>query len=138
MKRPALLTLTVIITFTMVLLDPVPPAQAGIDAPSGVVQPVALQGAPVASPQAAVGEAVQTENAAYSGDCVNAVSPQDVGKLCSKFVAQSGDLRAYLVGRTFSEFGQWVFIRQSAGGWQPLAAVPFDGSASAQQIPWPP
>jgi hypothetical protein len=125
MKPSTPLTLAAIVALTAALLHAAPPAEAGTGAssPASVSQPVALQGAAVASPQAAVAEAVEAQSSVYSGDCADAVSPQDIGKLCSKFVAQSGALRAYLVGRTFSEFGQWVFIRQSADGWQPYRSI---------------
>jgi hypothetical protein len=139
MKPSTLLTLAAIVAYTAALIHAAPPAEAGTGAsgPASISQPATLQGAAVASPQAAVAEAVEAQSSVYSGDCADAVSPQDLGKLCSKFVAQSGALRAYVVGRTFSEFTQWIFIRQSAGGWQPLAAVAFDGSAAMPAIPWP-
>ncbi|HTE87307.1 MAG TPA: hypothetical protein VK821_21570 [Dehalococcoidia bacterium] len=139
MRRTFLMTLAGITALGSVLLAPASRAAAVASAsvPPRIFRPPTAQGALVATPEAAVAHAVQAQNAVYSGDCAAAISPEDLGKLCSKFVAQNGTLRAYLVGRTFSEFSQWVFIQQSADGWRPVIAAPFDGTALAPQIPWP-
>jgi hypothetical protein len=91
----------------------------------------------VASAEGAVGLAVGDLGAGYAGDCAATRSPDDLGKACSKFVAQQGNLRAYLTGRTFSEFMEWVFVEQGAAGWYPLGTLPFDDAASSTTIPWP-
>jgi hypothetical protein len=88
------------------------------------------------SVQAAIGTAVAGLGG-YVGECATTRSPDDIGKLCSKFVTQKGNLQAYLVGRTFSEFSEWVFVEQTANGWAAIAVVPYDGSAPGIQVPWP-
>lgn len=92
---------------------------------------------PRATPEDAVSQAVQATNGTYAGDCAATSSPADLGKLCSKFVAQRGGLRAYLVGRTFAEFRGWVFVGQSSAGWLPAGTAPFDDTAPALNVPWP-
>ena len=65
-----------------------------------------------ATPEAAIAAAMQTSATLYAGDCATASSPQNLGQSCSKFVAQRADTRAYLTGRTFSEFSAWMFVQQ--------------------------
>jgi len=93
---------------------------------------------PTASPsaEAAVAVAVAVPATGYAGDCAATVSPNDLGKVCSKLVAQQGNVQAYLVGRAFSEFTEWVFVEQVSTGWYPLSTSPYNDSAQA--IPWPP
>jgi hypothetical protein len=95
-----------------------------------------LSAAPVASPVAAVGEAVQTGGASYAGDC-STTTPADIGADCSKFVASEGTLQAYMIGPTFSEFTDWVFVEQNQSGWIPVGSAAFHDTAGAQQVPWP-
>lgn len=90
-----------------------------------------------ATPEEAVAAAVGARNAVFAGDCASAISPQDLGKTCSKFVEQSGNRRAYLIGRTFSEFTTWVFVEQTAAGWRFVATAPLDDTASTLTVPWP-
>jgi hypothetical protein len=90
-----------------------------------------------ATPEGAVQEAVTAVNAVYAGDCANTTSPANLGQFCSKFVDQRGSFRAYLAGRTFSEFNDWVFVQQTTGGWVPVGTQPFDESASPGVVPWP-
>ena len=57
---------------------------------------------PAATPQEALRLAVESWGERYAGICEAARSPEDVGKVCSRFVAEQGGVRAYLIGRTFS------------------------------------
>jgi hypothetical protein len=82
-------------------------------------------------------EAVAATGATYAGDCTDAVSPANIGQFCSRFVAQRATLRAYLAGRTFSEFSAWVFVRQTPSGWVPIGAQPAMDDASPLNVPWP-
>ena len=92
-------------------------------------------GAP--TPEAAVQEAVITGNAVYAGDCAATSSPANLGQVCSRFIGQRAATRAYLAGRTFSEFDTWVFVRQTASGWVPAGMRPADDMASPANVPWP-
>jgi hypothetical protein len=90
---------------------------------------------PVASAQAAVGEAVQAGGARYAGDC-STTTPADYGADCSKYVSSAGALQAYAIGPTFSEFTDWVFIEQTQSGWVPVGSAAFDDSGGPT-VPWP-
>lgn len=92
---------------------------------------------PGATAEQAVAQSVAKYDAVYAGACAGTRSPDDIGKVCSKLVAEQGDLRAYLAGRTFSEYSLWIFVRRSDGGWLPAGIVAFDNSTSPASIPWP-
>jgi hypothetical protein len=90
-----------------------------------------------ASPEGAVCAVVQAGDSVYAGDCAATESPRDIGKVCSKYIAQRGSLRAYLIGRTFSEFSSWVFVEQKRDGWVAVATTPLDFAAPSLIVPWP-
>lgn len=94
-------------------------------------------GVAAASADEAVAAYVTTSGAAYAGACTDAISPRDVGKVCSRFVEQRGSVRAYLTGRTFSEFTTWVFVAQTGAGWDVRGAAPLDFNDLSLTIPWP-
>src|SRR4051812_36540809 len=72
----------------------------------------------VATPEEVVRSAVEAGGQVYVGDCADTVSPRDIGKVCSRLVAEQDGIRAYLTGRTFSEFSNWVFVALATGeGW---------------------
>jgi hypothetical protein len=91
---------------------------------------------PVPTPEAAVQEAVQAANQVYAGDCA-AATPANGGQVCSKYVADRGQLSAYLIGLTFSEYTRWVFVQQTPEGWLPLSTAILDDSATSVTVPWP-
>lgn len=91
----------------------------------------------VASADEAVRGAVARMGGVYAGDCAATRSPDDVGKICSKLIDQKGDQRAYLIGRTFSEFNTWTFVQQTASGWQVTATTPLDFMDMSDTVPWP-
>ncbi len=102
---------------------------------------IRAQDAP-ASPVAATAEeavrwAVERDGDVYAGDCAGTRSPQDIGKVCSKLVDERDGIRAYLTGRTFSEFSTWVFVEQTAAGWQVAGTAPLDFFSQSLEIPWP-
>lgn len=80
---------------------------------------------------------VESSGATFAGDCATTRSPDDIGKVCSKFIEERGTLRAYLIGRTFSEFSTWVFVEQGAAGWTVADTEPLDFFATDFSIPWP-
>lgn len=90
------------------------------------------------SPEAAVRQLVEAEGAIYAGDCATTVSPRDIGATCSKLAAEEDGIKAYLVGRTFSEFTDWVFVQESGrGDWRIVAEMPLDFENDDATIPWP-
>jgi hypothetical protein len=90
-----------------------------------------------ATPEAAVRRFVEAGGMVYVGDCAATRSPEDRGKVCSWFVAERGVTRAYLTGRTFSEYRQWVFVRRLDTGWVIAGDAPLDFFHVEVQIPWP-
>lgn len=93
--------------------------------------------APATTPAVAVAHLVQDTGATYAGDCATTQFPDDAGKICSRFIAAQGNLRAYWLGRTFSEFSMWAFVEQGASGWEPVGTVPLDPQATGADVPWP-
>ena len=89
------------------------------------------------SPEGAVCAVVQAGDSVYAGDCAATESPRDIGKVCSKYIAQRGTMRAYLIGRTFSEFSSWVFVEQKRDGWVVVTTTPLDFAAPSLVVPWP-
>jgi hypothetical protein len=89
------------------------------------------------SPDGAVRLEVESTGAAYAGDCGTTRSPEDAGKVCSKFVDEQDGVRAYMTGRTFSEFSAWVFVRQGTSGGQVVDSKPLDFFDMSDTIPWP-
>jgi hypothetical protein len=90
------------------------------------------------SPESAVRQMLQERGAPYAGDCAATASPRDIGATCSKLAGEEGGVKAFLVGRTFSEFTDWVFVGQSGrGDWRILAETPLDLHNDDGTIPWP-
>lgn len=93
--------------------------------------------AAAATAEEAVRQSVADDGGVYAGDCAAARSPDDLGKVCSRLIDERNGLRAYLAGRTFSEFSTWVFVEQTTGGWRVAGTAPLDFSATSIEIPWP-
>ncbi|MGH2584247.1 MAG: hypothetical protein ACRDJE_04975 [Dehalococcoidia bacterium] len=89
-------------------------------------------------PDAVVRASVEAAGAVYAGDCATTVAPRDIGAVCSRFIAEEDGTRAYLTGRTFSEFDTWLFVdRGEDGVWQVVGREPLDFHALSQDVPWP-
>jgi hypothetical protein len=89
------------------------------------------------SPEAAIAEFVVASGGVYAGSCDQTRSPEDIGKICSRFIAERGTLSAYLTGRTFSEFDRWLFVERAGAGWSVVADAPLDFHAQTLEPPWP-
>jgi hypothetical protein len=99
---------------------------------------VDITAATAAAPDDAVGAAVRSLGETYAGDCARTVSPRDAGKMCSRLEGEQSGARAYLVGRTFSEFTTWVFVAPAPdGGWRVVTTAPLDFFDMSGAIPWP-
>lgn len=110
-------------------------------APSSTSLPLAERDAAphaAATPEAVVAAVVTARGEHYAGDCATTRSPQDIGALCSRLVAERDGMRAYLLGRTFSEFGWWLFIAQEGAAWHAMSTAPLDVLDLSGTIPWPP
>lgn len=90
-----------------------------------------------ATPQDAIAALVQSNGDRFAGTCESTRSPDDIGKVCARFIDEREGLQAYLTGRTFSEFSTWVFVGQRDGGWTVLATAPLDFHDMTMTIPWP-
>ena len=88
-------------------------------------------------PEEAIRQSVEARGEVYAGDCAATVSPRDIDKVCSRFVEERGAQRAYLLGRTFSEFSHWSFVELRDGRWQVFAEAPLDFSSTSVDVPWP-
>jgi hypothetical protein len=92
------------------------------------------------SPEEAVAGFVAMLGSDFAGSCAETRSPQDLGKMCAGLMAEreQDGLRAYLIGRTFSEYTTWVFVAPIQGQWSVVATVPLDFASVDPAIPWPP
>jgi hypothetical protein len=90
-----------------------------------------------ATPEEAVTFAVESLGGTYAGACDATRTPESRGKICSRYVAACGDLRAYLLGRTFSEYNTWLFIVQAHDGWHFDRTEPLGLTDSLTNVPWP-
>jgi hypothetical protein len=98
----------------------------------------AVASSPVAAtPQEAIGAFVESNGDVYAGVCEQTRSPEDIGKMCSKLIDQRGSTQAHLVGRTFGEFGYWVFVDQRTNNWVVVTSTPLDFLDVTMTIPWP-
>jgi hypothetical protein len=104
---------------------------------TAVAGPTARIRAMATSPEQAVRAAVEADGAVYAGACAATRSPEDVGKICATFIDERGDTRAYLTGRTFSEYGMWLFVQGGPTGWTVIGSAPLDFFATDPRIPWP-
>jgi hypothetical protein len=89
------------------------------------------------TPEAAVGTFVQSSGGIYAGPCEQTRSPEDIGKICSRFIEERNGVQAFLTGRTFSEFSTWVFVTQEAAVWTVIGSAPLDFFDTTMTIPWP-
>ena len=92
-----------------------------------------------ASPEASLGNYIEeTLGETFLEDCSRAVVEEVAGKICSIFRGERGDLRAYILGRTFSEPFQWAILEKQGTDWRVIhtPAIRFD-TAGVPGIPWP-
>jgi hypothetical protein len=77
-------------------------------------------------------------NQGFVADCDDAQRPDDVGKQCASFRGERGDLRAFELGPTFSEYTRLIILEPAADGWT-IAHLenrnPDDPPAPG--VPWP-
>ena len=90
-----------------------------------------------ATPEGAVQDTLEAAGTAYAGDCAATVSPRDIGKVCSRLVEERDGMRAYLIGRTFSEFTTWVFVGSTDTAFTVVSEAPLCFECLSMEIPWP-
>lgn len=93
--------------------------------------------ATAAAPDDAIAAFVQANGDDFAGPCEATRSPEDIGKVCARKVDERGDVRAYLIGRTFSEFNTWVFVGAESGGYAVIASEALDFHDMSMTVPWP-
>lgn len=77
-------------------------------------------------------------NRGFSGNCAEARRPNDIGKVCYTLRGQRGDMQAYELGPTFSEFTMLVIVRQKGASWEIVKVENRDPTQPAVPgIPWP-
>lgn len=107
---------------------------SGLTCGSGAAESPALV---AATEDEALAAFVQSRGETFAGACEQTRSPQDIGKVCARFVAERDGTRAYLIGRTFSEFSTWVFLTRTADGWNVAGSTPLNFHDTSMTIPWP-
>jgi hypothetical protein len=127
-SHAALRPVHVVVVVLLAILVAALPLRTAANPLASVVVPTATE---------ALRQAAQQRGVRYANDCATTRSPDDLGALCSKFVAQQGTVQAYLTGRTFSEFRDWVFVEQTPDGWQLLGTAPYEDAVTPPVIPWP-
>ena len=71
-------------------------------------------------------------------DCSKADAQRDAGKICSTFRGQRENMRAYVLGLTFSEGTQWAIVEERNGQWSVVhAPVLNSDNAGVPGTPWP-
>jgi hypothetical protein len=118
----------------LVIVQPDLGAAAG--EPAGPDSPQTFDGFFAAS-EDVVRWVVEATGAPYAGACTATRSPEHIGMICSRRMADRSPLRAYLIGRTFSEFTTWVFVQHTATGWQLAGITALDFFSTEERIPWP-
>ncbi len=88
------------------------------------------------SAEDAVRSAVNAEGDVYAGDCTATISPRDSGKVCSRLIIEKDGARAYLAGRTFSEFSRWIFVTPVGDAWRVAGVAQLDFFGPPEP-PWP-
>lgn len=92
---------------------------------------------PSVSPREALGRFIEARGERFAGLCAESQSPDDIGSRCATFTAERDGLRAYLTGRTFSEYSRWIFLRRGVAGWVVVAGAPLRFDTGDGSIPWP-
>ena len=110
------------------------------DTPSGAAgSPTANETETAADPEDALGLWVQRRlSLGFVADCEDARRPDDIGKQCARRAGERGEMVAYEVGPTFSEYSMIFVLRQEAGVWTIVSQVARDPVApDVPGIPWP-
>jgi hypothetical protein len=89
------------------------------------------------TPEEALAAFVRLDGSTFAGACEQTRAPDDIGSRCATLVGERDGLSAYLLGRTFSEFDTWVFLRGALQGWTVLGTAPLDFLDTSGAIPWP-
>jgi hypothetical protein len=102
-------------------LEPTPTVAAGSQQESAIVQYVAT-----------------TRESEYAGNCDDADTTTDVGKVCSIYRGEREGVHAFVLGETFSEAFEWAFVQMQGGTWRVTETTPITAeNAGVPGIPWP-
>jgi uncharacterized protein YgiM (DUF1202 family) len=108
------------------------------DASEPTPEPTAA-GSQEGSPEATLERHVQsTLMKDFVADCAQADAARDAGKICAVFRGERDNLRAYVLGQTFSEGVQWTILEQRSGQWNVASVTNLNRDIAALPgIPWP-
>jgi hypothetical protein len=110
------------------------------EAPSATPTPEVTATVPAGSAQesAIVQHLQTTQQGEYAGPCADADPTADVGKVCSAYLGERESIHAFVIGPTFSEGTEWVFVEQQGDSWRVVEAKRITPeSAAVPGIPWP-
>lgn len=109
---------------------------ASAPTPTPEASPTAVSGG---GQEAAIAAYVRNElGEEYAGDCAGTTVENDAGKYCSAKRGEREGVHAYVIGLTFSEFSDWVFVGERGGQSQVVSTLGI--TPERQQvpgIPWP-
>jgi hypothetical protein len=87
---------------------------------------------------AAIAAYVQSNGSTYAGDCAETTVEEDAGSVCSISRGEREGIHAYVLGLSFSEGSDWLFLEEAGGAWRVVDVTPITPeSASVPGIPWP-
>lgn len=101
------------------------------------------------TPSASAGPAIPPEAAleryverrlfqGFVRDCDQAQRPDDVGKQCARYLGRKGDLVAYALGPTFSEYTRLIILQPAGDTWSIVhLEVREPDDPPVPGIPWP-
>ena len=93
----------------------------------------------VSGPELALAQYVEeTMSKILVEDCSTAVAEVDTGKICSILRGERGNLRAYILGLTFSEPFQWAILEDQGAAWRVVYSPAIKSvNTGIPGIPWP-
>ncbi len=92
------------------------------------------------SPEDALTQWVQANiQKPFVDDCAKATdASKDAGKVCAALRGERGNQRAYVLGATFSEFNQWIFLESQNNQWRVVSQQLInEDNKAVPGIPWP-
>jgi hypothetical protein len=79
-----------------------------------------------------------TQGKAFVPDCAAANPMADVDKICATARGERENMRAFVLGLTFSEGIEWVILTEAAGQWTVTDVIPLTAdNAGVPGVPWP-
>ena len=110
----------------------------GGEEPTPTPPPTATPSPGARAEEALAAHVATTTGKSFLADCSLADVATDVGKICASFRGERGNQRAYVLGETFSEFGEWAIVEETDGHWRLVQTIALTiDNAGLPGIPWP-